>query len=182
MSQVLTLEDVIAIPEDSVAGFAGISFNGTRFQIKVLGTSKGTDAVRQRFACPHLRPLPCGQAKRCLHLLLTSSFWRAFLLSCHVAASQTREGAGLRWARSIFEEKPNIYLKRAQKVGLLMEYVVAEDERPAAAAAASRKKSRQPRAGSSSRPWQDDSSDDDDDDDEEEEPPSFVSNFAGWHT
>ena len=51
MSQVLTLEDVIAIPEDSVAGFAGISFNGKTFQIKVLGKSKGTDAVRQRFAC-----------------------------------------------------------------------------------------------------------------------------------
>ena len=26
-----------------------------------------------------------------------------------MAASQTPEGAGLRWARSIFEEKPNIY-------------------------------------------------------------------------
>jgi len=98
-----------------------------------------------------------------------------------VAASQTPEGAGLKWAQIIFEENPKIYLKRAQKAGLLMEYVVAEDERPAAAAAASRKK-QIPRAGSSSRPWQDDSSDDDDDDEEEEEPPSFVSNFAGWHT
>ena len=51
MSQVLTLEDVIAIPEHSVSGFAGTSYNGKTFQIKVLGKSKGTDAVRQRFAC-----------------------------------------------------------------------------------------------------------------------------------
>jgi hypothetical protein len=49
--QVLTHTDVIAIPENSVSGFAGISFNGQRFQIKYLSKSKGTDAVRQRFAC-----------------------------------------------------------------------------------------------------------------------------------
>ena len=51
MLQVLTHSHVIAIPEKGVAGFAGISYNGKRFQIKYLSKSRGIDTVRQRFAC-----------------------------------------------------------------------------------------------------------------------------------
>ena len=58
--------------EHSVSGFAGASYNGKTFQIKVLGKSKGTDAVRQRFALA----LPA-----CLHLAPAS------LLSCYPSPS-----------------------------------------------------------------------------------------------
>jgi hypothetical protein len=65
--QVLTHTDVIAIPENSVSGFAGISFNGQRFQIKYLSKSKGTDAYRRGTPALCL-PACAAAAKRSLRL------------------------------------------------------------------------------------------------------------------